>query len=71
MKTKRYVGEKVRLLRSRHPALKFDLLNMICGGKVGYVEAVTATDVLVRVGERQLVCNPKMLRKAQACRPDP
>ncbi len=72
MKTKRRVGEKVRLLKSRHPAMRHDLINMAYGGKTGKIRAINSDGMVELVIKRTnfgkqveplvLFCPTKMLR---------
>jgi hypothetical protein len=64
LRTKRFVGERVRILKNHHPALKYDLINLMSGGKVGVVEEVGWGFAAVRVGRWVFGCDPRYLRAA-------
>ena len=64
MKTKRKIGEKVRLLRSRHPAMRSDLVNKVYGGREGVVVEIEHFRVSIKIDTLVLSCDPRSLRGA-------
>lgn len=62
MKTKRYVGEKVRLLRNRHPVMVHNLENNTYGGHTGRVTMIDEHYVYVKIKGATLCCDPSFLR---------